>query len=109
MAKKKCRVLVTTTIGSVVYQPDQVINIEAALAKPHVVGGALDDCKEAVAYALEQGAVVVEHSAAAAEVLDPEQSEEAAAVALAAELAAEEAAAAAAAVAPIDEASSTQQ
>lgn len=62
MSKKKCRVLVDVVIDGISYRANQVINIEAVLAKPYL-GESLDDAPEAVKYATGEGAEIIEHGA----------------------------------------------
>lgn len=62
MANKKVRIIVAVNIGSVLYKPNDVVNLPDVLAKQHAE--AVDPNKEAVAYALSiNGGKVIEHAA----------------------------------------------
>lgn len=60
----KVRILVALSIGGVMFKPDQVVDLPAALAKQHAAAGEVDTHKEAVAYCInELGSEVIVYEA----------------------------------------------
>ena len=72
----KVRVLAVLPIGGITYQPNQVVEFEAPVAKTLAESGQVDPHKEAVAYAIKElGAEVVVHAAPPAESTEEQQAE----------------------------------
>jgi len=70
MAKKDSvpvRMLTGVTVDGVSYSGNQLVGFTPEQAKQQVAAGVADDAKEAVAYLIEEGAVLIEHAPAAAE------------------------------------------
>jgi len=67
MAKKTIfiatRILATVMLDGLTYKPDQVVEFEAGIANDLADQGAVDKHKDAVAYAVTQGAKAIRHPA----------------------------------------------
>jgi hypothetical protein len=65
MAKEKVtvRILAANDIEGTRYQPNDLVAVDAALAKSLVKDGKADDNKDAVAYVTAEGGKVIEHGA----------------------------------------------
>lgn len=62
MANKKIRILSGFLLGAVQYRPNQVVSMDASLAKAFVKDGLADDSKAGIEYCLnELGEQVLEH------------------------------------------------
>jgi hypothetical protein len=57
------RILAAVILDAITYKPDQVVELEAGIANDLADKGAVDKHKDAVAYALAQGATVIRHPA----------------------------------------------
>jgi hypothetical protein len=68
MAKKTVfiavRILAAVILDGLTYKPDQVVELETGIANDLADQGAVDKHKDAVAYAIAQGATVIRHPSA---------------------------------------------
>jgi hypothetical protein len=78
MAKDKVtvRILVANDIDGKRYQPNDLVKVDAPLAKTLVKDGKADDSKESVEYVLSEGGMAIEHVKPVANAADETEKKE---------------------------------